>query len=62
MKRFIKIEGKWIDTNNSAELDIEYVVDDNKIVWRYFLDDDVEEYCGPLQGESDTLEDVKDDL
>lgn len=60
MKRFIKVEGKWIDTYTVAkELDIDFVVDNDKIVWRCFLDDGVEERCGPLQGESDVIGEIK---
>ena len=53
MKRYIKLEGKWIDTYNSAELDIEYYLSDDGYIYRYFHEDDVEECCGKLQGESD---------
>ena len=52
MKRYIKLNGRWIDTNNSAEMDI-YYYRDGDYIWRVFEEDNVEECCGLLENESD---------
>lgn len=61
MKRYVKVNGKWVDTDNEREAGFFYFIRNGYV---YYESDEFlyDVLIGELEGESDTLEDVKDAL